>query len=77
MKQCNNGLTEIRLEYYDGLSDDDTVSHFAYGSEETRISNISVKVKKKISSKINHDDTLVLTDALLNYPEQEDESTSS
>ncbi|GBO09809.1 hypothetical protein AVEN_247861-1, partial [Araneus ventricosus] len=66
------------LECCEVLSDDDIVSRVTCGSEETRNfeecheSDEGNLVKQQ---KLNHGDALVHTEALLNYLEQEDEST--
>ncbi|GBM44913.1 hypothetical protein AVEN_94517-1 [Araneus ventricosus] len=75
-KQWSNGLTT--LECCEILSDDDIVSRVTCGSEETR--NFEECPESDVENlvvhqKLSHGGALVHTEALLNYLEQEDEST--
>ncbi|GBN79812.1 hypothetical protein AVEN_206227-1 [Araneus ventricosus] len=69
---------DSKMECCEVLSDDDIVSRVTCGSEETRNfeecpeSDEENFVKQQ---KLSHGDALVHTEALLNYLEQEDEST--
>ncbi|GBO11807.1 hypothetical protein AVEN_30243-1 [Araneus ventricosus] len=75
-KQWNNGLTT--LECCEVLSDDDIVSRVTCGSEETRNFEECPESDEEnlvTHQKLSHGDALVHTEALLNYLEQEDEST--
>ncbi|GBN02631.1 hypothetical protein AVEN_235076-1 [Araneus ventricosus] len=66
------------LECWEVLSDDDIVSRATCGSEETRNFEEcpgSDEENLVTHQKLSHDDALVHTEALLNYLEQEDEST--
>ncbi|GBN00128.1 hypothetical protein AVEN_184303-1 [Araneus ventricosus] len=67
------------LEFCEVLSDDDDiVSHVTCGSEETRnFDECSESDEENLVTyqKLRHGDSLVHTEALLNYLEQEDKST--
>ncbi|GBN37963.1 hypothetical protein AVEN_207330-1, partial [Araneus ventricosus] len=66
------------LECCEVLSDDDIVSRVTCGSEETRNFEECPKSDEEnlaIRQKLSLCDALVHTEALLNYLEQEDEST--
>ncbi|GBM30157.1 hypothetical protein AVEN_213209-1 [Araneus ventricosus] len=66
------------LECYEVSSDDDIVSRVTCGSEETKNFEECPESDEEnlvTHQKISHGDALVHTEALLNYLEQEDEST--
>ncbi|GBN52464.1 hypothetical protein AVEN_238011-1 [Araneus ventricosus] len=66
------------LECCEVLSDDDIVSRVTCGSEETRnFEECPDNDEENLVThqKLSHGDALVHTEALLNYLEQEDEST--
>ncbi|GBM18012.1 hypothetical protein AVEN_100959-1 [Araneus ventricosus] len=66
------------LECGEVLSDDDIVSRVTCGSEETRNFEECPESDEEnlvTHQKLSHGDALVHTEALLNYLEQEDEST--
>ncbi|GBM31379.1 hypothetical protein AVEN_99600-1 [Araneus ventricosus] len=76
-KQWNNGLTKIRHWNVEVLSDDDIVSRVTCGSEEIRNFDECPESDEEnlvTHQKLRHGDSLVHTEALLNYLEQEDES---
>ncbi|GBM74384.1 hypothetical protein AVEN_161278-1 [Araneus ventricosus] len=78
MKQWNNGLT--KMECCEVLSDDDIVSRVTCGLEETRNFEECLESDEESlveQQKLSHGDALVHTEALLNYLEQEDESTTA
>ncbi|GBN19267.1 hypothetical protein AVEN_235188-1 [Araneus ventricosus] len=65
-------------ECCEDLSDDDIVSHVTSGSEETRNFEKCPESDEEnlvTHKKLNHGESLVHTEALLSYLEQEDEST--
>ncbi|GBN23075.1 hypothetical protein AVEN_267847-1, partial [Araneus ventricosus] len=65
-------------ECCEDLSDDDIVSHVTSGSEETRNFEKCPEIDEEnlvTHQKLNHGESLVHTEALLSYLEQEDEST--
>ncbi|GBN05273.1 hypothetical protein AVEN_116399-1 [Araneus ventricosus] len=74
-KQLEQWINEVlTLECCEVLSDDDIVSRVTCGSEETR--NFESDEENLVThQKLSHGDALVHTEALLNYLEQEDEST--
>ncbi|GBN75837.1 hypothetical protein AVEN_264958-1 [Araneus ventricosus] len=68
------------LEYCEVLSDDDFESPVTCGSEEARNFEQCPESDEEnlvTHQKLNHGDVLVHTEALLNYLEQEDESTTA
>lgn len=79
-KQFSNELTEMdsEMECYEVLSDDDIVLRVACDSEKTRnYEECSESDEENLITpqKLSHGDALLHTEALLNYLEQEDEST--
>ncbi|GBL83874.1 hypothetical protein AVEN_100786-1 [Araneus ventricosus] len=71
-KQWNNGLTKIRPW--------NIVSRVTCGSEETRNFEECPESDEEnlvVHQKLSHGDALVHTEALHNYLEQEDESTTA
>ncbi|GBL89278.1 hypothetical protein AVEN_225819-1 [Araneus ventricosus] len=76
VEQWNN--EDWTLECCEVLSDDDIVSRVTCGSEETRnFEECPASDEGNLVTllKLSHGETLVHTEALLNYLEQEDEST--
>ncbi|GBN48803.1 hypothetical protein AVEN_127669-1 [Araneus ventricosus] len=76
VEQWING--DLTLECCEVLSDDDIVSRVTCGSEETRnFEECPESDEENLAThqKLSHGDALVHTEALLNYLEQEDEST--
>ncbi|GBM38642.1 hypothetical protein AVEN_37444-1 [Araneus ventricosus] len=76
VEQCIN--EDSTLECCEVLSDDDIVSRLTCSSQETRNFEEcpeSDEENLETHQKLSHGDALVHTEALLNYLEQEDEST--